>query len=244
MVFVEQIIPLRYAKDENLIICQRVNVEKQLLQLRKDLANDIQNTYDEKFLKKNEVYAMKRYNHHWWSRATVKFFRQCDNVPVLQRVDGAGTIDFDHNKIQVRKIKNNHLKALELGHFKLFIYAVLKFTHDREYELIFDGFKTGVVTAIYDQLEAKEDLVHECFVGDLIQEEEGRVLSLREVLIRERLTYPRHVDTAINLRLLKARTTFMTGRNDELWIAPQRVDQFDVLQVIGEGGVSILISFF
>lgn len=243
MVFIEQVIPSRYAMDENLIICQRVKIEKQLIRLRKYLADDVQDTEDVKFLKKNEVYAMKRWYQSWWSRATVKFFRKPDNVPVLQKVDEAGTIDFD-STIQVREIKNNHLKAFELGNFKLFIYGVLKFTHDEEYELIFRRFKTGVVTAIYDQLEAKDDLVHECFVGDLIQEEEGRVLSIREVLIHERLTYPRHINTEINLRILQARTQFMANRNDEFWIAPQRVDEFDILQVIGEGTVSILTSFY
>lgn len=213
MVFVEKVIPLGYAQDENIIVLQRQSCD--LNEIRKKLNEDVKFTRDEDKLELNVVYAMRKNHHKLWSRATVKFFDKRSNCAVLQKLDEKGTINFDPKEMHVKKVQNEELKKQDAGLFKMFVYGVMPYKQSRELDLIFNQMLRGQkVTAVFELLETKLNQIHECYAGDLICSGlPGKLVSFREILINEKLTYPARVDGALNQRILQKRACILAEGN-------------------------------
>lgn len=259
-IFVGKIVPLAFAEKSNVIICNRLefNGKEQLTELSKKLENDVKNAKNEHTPEPNTIYAFQ-INEGLWTRAVVKFIRKDDKVPVIQRLDEPGTIDFNPRFMRVRKISDRQLQNQMSGRFKLFIYAVGPYEHDYEYQLIFDGLlKNKEVMGIFTLLEQKQNRVHECFVGDLLYEINGKLMSFREVLIRERISYPALVQDPLNMRLLQTRANILTEYNGQPAMTLQTLgkpkdtvsptdmidNRYTIESVYGEGTVSPFASFF
>lgn len=252
MVFVERVIPMEYAPKENIIVCQRPEV---LNDLKSKLAVDVLNVADEQALEQNVVYAMKKFKHKYWTRAMVKFFRRSDNIPVLQKLDTNGTINFDPTTMHVRKVKDLGLINQQWGHFKMFIYAVYSYDHDSDFDLIFKEFLQGKeVIGVFDLMEPKPNKVHQCFVGDFLYEIQNDLLSFREYLIDKKITYPARVDGDLNQQILAARAKVFADRKGlkslmpSIWLSDGRnlnemnepaevIGRYRVLKIVGEGSV-------
>lgn len=173
---------------------------------------DIENERDVIDFKQNEIYAI--YAHDVWSRAYLKFYRKSDGIPVFQLVDRAGFVDLS-TKVRVRKIKNKNLLH-NFGEIKLMIYGVGVFdSNDPEFISIFKQlFENKVSIAIFGLIEEKENFVHECYAGDLLYAFDGQYKSFREVLIRERITYPSRVRECLNQNLYRTRAEFLLNINN------------------------------
>lgn len=259
MVWVEKVVPLQFAG--NITVCRRVNENILLAQMQKDLLDDVRDQTDETNLQENIVYAMRKKGKKHWKRVTVKFVRKCDNVVVLQNLDEKGVHDFDPENMQVRKVHSNQIRDQTTVLFKIMIYAVIAYKQKKEYELIFNEMLKGKeVTAVYDLIEKKSNAVHECYAGDFLCEFNGRLLSFREILIREKIAYPRHAETAINQNIFKARADILCHQNQKRTImfetdlqsvsVPNESfdsidlisDRYRIRKIAGEGTVGI--SFF
>lgn len=249
MVFVERVIPLGITSN-NIIICQR---KHEFSDLKKELDAEVKYVADELKLESNVIYAMRKFEHTSWSRATVKFFRRDDNIPVLQKLDESGTINFDAKLMHVRKIRNTKIQNQALGQIKIFLYAVARIDQNEEFKLIFEQMLCkNEVLAVFDLLEPKENKIHECYAGDFLCEFRGNLLSFREILIQQSITYPAHVEGQFNQRILQARARAfaehkgvksimhtMVTTHDEPIEPIDVIGRYHLLQVLGEGSVSI-----
>lgn len=215
----EKITPKRLGQ-HNIIVCERET--DPMLSVK--LSEAVKNVANEQNLQKNEIYAIKLCNHQEWSRGTVKFIRSRDKIPVLQFLDKPGLHDFDPSKMCVRKISDPSIKALKSAEIKLMVYGVGHYNFDREFSLIFEGLIKNVPTlAVYNLIEAKDNIVHQCFAGDFLFELNGKLKSFREVLIREKITYPCHADLIFNQQLfLRAvdliSSSMMVSSAAALWV--------------------------
>lgn len=260
MVFIERVIPLEISPSTNIIRCQR---KYDVSDLSTKLEIDVKDVIDDQTLEPCVIYAVCKFGQKRWSRATVKFFRRSDNVPVLQLMDGSGVFDFDPNKTHARKVKSDELKNKPLGQFKMLIYAVGKYKQDKEFDLIFDEMlKNKEVTAIFDILERKPNAIHECYAGDFFTEFRGNLLSFREIIIQQKITCPAHVKSIFNQRILQTRANTFAERNanrsilsiignvdkitseddnesTEIFEPIEVAGRFHLLQVVGEGSVSV-----
>lgn len=249
-VFVETVIPTRFGRN-NIIACRRLEIIKQIYTLSERLAKDTENVIDEHSPVLNVMYALRFLGSNKWQRATVKFVRRHDNVPVLQLIDEAGVLDFDQTKMQIRKIQCPIIRDLEFGEIKMFIYAIGTYQNDYEFQLIFDQLIKGKdVTAVISLLERKANHVHECYVGDIFYRFNGRYHSFREVLIKEKISYPSRVQGSLNRSILRARAEWLAihnGRNSVIAVRnsvepnnPIEVinGRFDIHDFLGEGSVT------
>lgn len=210
-IYVKTVQVLRANPQNNIIICRRAVSDEVMRTFYRDLANNVANSPNEVNVVQNTVYAIKM--DKGWHRAMLKFVRRSDGVPVLQLLDKKSTIDFLDNVI-VRKVSDPKLYGRVRIEFKLFVYGIGTYIHDDDFYSIFDQHIKGKkITCIYTLLEEKENKINECFVGDLLYEEGGRMRSFRELLIRKKITYPSRSKNDINRRLFQIRTNVLAGRN-------------------------------
>lgn len=247
---VESVIPLRFGKSNNIIVCRRPEIFNQLHILSEKLQNDVSCLVDERQLQPNIVYAVYHSKRKQWLRAMIKFIRSNDNVPVLELIDDAGLME----KIRVRKIEDPSLRDLKCGEVKMVIYGIGPYVADKEFDMFFNALiKDEKVTAIMTLLEAKSNRVHESYVGDLLYEFRSQHHSFREALIRERISYPSRVKDDINCRILKKRAEWMGIQNKGNTLVRKEVtsnepiievvcDRFPLYEILGEGPV-IYFSF-
>lgn len=208
-IIIEKITPLASIVTTNIIICRRNIADEELIQLSQDLEIDVQNSRNETEMQPNVIYAIQ--TELGWRRVVVKFTRAKDKVSVLQFIDfREKPIDFC-TKMKVRKLASAHLCVKKPALFKIMIYGLGTYVFDDEYYMIFDQlFKDKQITGLFTLLEPKPNIVHECYVGDLFWKVGQKLLSMRELLIRERISYPSRVRTNINQRILLARTNFLS----------------------------------
>lgn len=152
-----------------------------------------------------------------WYRGVLKFVRK-DHVPVLSLVDTYRVVDYNQNQMRAKKIQDKGLQDMPFGEFKMVIYGVATWDNDdEEYGMIFDELlKEKVVTGIFGLIEKKENRIHECFAGDLLFMFNEQYKSFREVIIKERITYPSRVKEVLNQQLVMARTEFFMTKNRNL----------------------------
>lgn len=112
-------------------------------------------------------------------------FRKNNGTPVFQLADESGLVDFNKNKVRVRKVKNNNIGGV-FGEIKLMVYGVGAFdTSDPEFILIFNQlFQNQECTSIFGLIEEKRNFAHECYAGDLLHHFNDQIISFREVVIR------------------------------------------------------------
>lgn len=252
MTTIEKLIPLKIEKEKNLIICQR---QINLRDISRRLDDDVRHKANVNAVNANDMYAMREINTIHWSRAIVKFNRRDNNVPVLQKLDGPGLVDFDPEKIDVRIITNDLIKNLKCGQIKMFVYAVMPYKADEEFMCIFNNMlKNQTVTAVYRLIEQKQNITHECYAGDFLCEFREKLLSFREVLLQQEITFPSRVIDEINKEILQARTEIFAQKRalqmpTILSIQPEEIQeggahpayvigQYNVFEVVGEGSVS------
>lgn len=204
----ENVIPLHLGKKGNVIVCQRPIDPA----MSRKLAIDINDAYDESNAVDDEIYALNVKGKNKWSRAMVKFRR--DGVTVLHRLDEPGVFDFDTTVIRIRKVRDLNLRQQESGLFKVFIYGIGPYEHDHEFNLIFKGLiQNQESKAIYGLIDEKQDRVRVAYAGDIFYECNGKYNSFREILIRERISYPSRVHEYLNQRILEARIEFLATQN-------------------------------
>lgn len=150
-----------------------------------------------------------------WYRAYLKFFRKNDGVPVFQLVDKPGLVDFSYG-MRVRKIKNEQL-LVNFGEMKLIVYGIGAFDNeDPEFISIFDQlFKNKESKAIFGLIEEKDYFAHQCFAGDLLYKYEGMYRSLREVIIREKISYPSRIREDLNQSIFREFARFFETINNQ-----------------------------
>ena len=156
-----------------------------------------------KLFKPNVIYAVKRTYHRRWERATLKFIRHEDNVPVMQLLDFKGLRNFD-STLQVRKITDQACLMAKPAFLKLFVYGVgiADLDFGEEFLLIFSQLvKDKETLTVMSLLEEKSNMVHDCYAGDFLWQSQGALRSFREVLIREGIVYPNHTERQLNARL-------------------------------------------
>lgn len=68
-------------------------------------------------------------------------------------------------------------------------------------------------TAVFSLVEEKNELVHESYAGDFIYEVNGKLLSFREILIREKMTFPKFVTGDFNKMLFEKRAAILAPNN-------------------------------
>lgn len=264
--FQENIVPLRYGQN-GLIICKRARITDQTTNISEKLKNDVFRSPNETEIMPNVIYAMKKTGKPW-QRAVLKFIRRSDEVPVLQFLDINGVMDFKEGVI-VRKIRDHSICQMETGIFKMFIYGLHSFTAERDFELMFDQLlKNRKISAVFTLLDVKDNLVHCCFVGDMFYEFKNKLMSFRELLIREKLSYPSREYTSINRKVFEAIVAFLQPKNgftietiknaterpstiktvnvpsnrDHILEFDQQLDEFGLCQIIGEGTVIYFVS--
>lgn len=249
IISVVSVIPVRCSSNKNIITCIRENVFQQLDTLSEQLEQEVKESIDENKLQINEIYAVKQHDKPW-RRAMVKFIRT-DGVPVLQLLDVKGLLNFNSSNMNARKITKSSLRDLEFGEMKMFIHAIGPFETDAEYELIFNQIlKDKVVKAIITLMEPKENRIHECFVGDLIYTFKGRHFSFRELLIKERISYPSRPKGLVNRLIFRKRSEWMAIGNGSTSLLSIKLDgkdgdpieivagRFNMYEILGEGSVS------
>lgn len=202
-IVVENIKPIRLGT-KGQIICQR-NVDDE--EIAESLSLDIQNETDVWNFETTKMYALRIERTCY--RAYVKFFRKLDGKPVFQLVDDSRLVNFNKSEMSVRIIKNEKLCNLRV--IKLIMYGIGSYdNNDDEFKLIFAQlFQGKEAKAIYGLIEEKESYVHRCYAGDLLFEHEGKYKSFREVLIRERISYPSRIRENLNQRIFRIRARFL-----------------------------------
>lgn len=103
---------------------------------------------------------------------------------------------------------------MDVGQIKVFVHAIAKFKPTVFFKDIFTQIllKTPV-TAVFSLVEEKNELVHESYAGDFIYEVNGKLLSFREILIREKVTSPRFVTGDFNKMLFEKRAAILAPNN-------------------------------
>lgn len=148
---VEEVTPLRFAQDRNVIICE---TSIDCAGISQALNHDINGDQDDHDPVESTMYALS-VNGKPWNRAMIKF-RRVDGMRVFQLLDRHGNIDLDPLNVRVRKIKDPALLDMKIGQFKLIIYAVAKYECDKELISIFDQtVRNRQVTCLSGLIEPK-----------------------------------------------------------------------------------------
>lgn len=206
--FKENVIPLRYGKG-GLIIFQRQNIKLQLKDISLKLQNDVENEKNETVIEPNTVYGLKEKDQPW-KRATLKFQKE---VKAMQFLDTNGVVDVGPT-VKIRKVRDRALREMAPGIMKMFVYGLHKFEPNDELNSIFEQlFTRQVISAVFTLVEKKENIVHECYVGDMFYQCHGKLYSFRELLIREKFTYPSMVDSENNRMIFEAVLTHLHSYN-------------------------------
>lgn len=211
---IEEVIPVRLGKN-NIIICKKKSLDTQIIS--RQIALDISSENYVSEFAPNEIYGIYLNKTNLWYRGILKFVRN-DHVPVLQLVDTHFVVDYNQNQMRAKKIQDKGLQDLTFGEFKMVIYGVATWDNDdEEYRMIFDELlKEKVVTGIFGLIEKKENRIHECFACDLLFMFNEQYKSFREVIIKERITYPSRVKEVLNQQLGMARAEFLMNKNRNL----------------------------
>lgn len=240
-IFIETITPIASVVTTNIIICKHETTNEEEQELSRDLENDVKGSQNEAKLELNVVYAVE--TQTGWHRAVVKFIRAKDQIAVLQFIDVREKPMNFCPEMKARKIASAQLRDKRPTYFKLMIYGLGTYIFDDEYYLIFNQlFLNQKIKGLFALLEPKANIVHECFVGDLFYKVGQNVLSFRELLIRENITYPSRVRTDINQSILVARTNFLTRGKITLTAPNQNTNlqnEHDVPIVVIGGRVNI-----
>lgn len=230
-IFVKQITPIESVPTTNLIICRWNVADERIAQLSVELESHVEGKENLRVLEANEMYAIQTSNG--WQRCMVKFSRKSDNMPVLQMLDHrAQPIDFDGDNTPTRKISNTRISKKVPVYFKMMIHGLGKYFFDDEYYLCFEQlFKKKMVTGVVTLIESKYNRIHECYVGDLFYEVDKKLLSFRELLIRENIAYPSRSRNQINQRLYFTRKRVLRQHNQSIappFINPSAVNPTDL----------------
>lgn len=201
----------KHLADNNIIICQkRLNPR----QMSRRLERDVMNIKDEVKPSAGVIYALKLNNSTIWSRAVVKFHRD-DGVIVIQSIDMPGVFDFEPG-ILLRRIQSPELKDLKPSIFKLMIYGIAKYEPGDEFKMIFkqtiqNNEKTVVISRLMEQ---RTNITKQCYAGDILFYFNNQYRSFREVLVREKISYPARVQENINQLIFQKRTQFLLNKNE------------------------------
>lgn len=258
----EEVTPTRLVEN-NIIICQKHWDPRQM---SKRLERDVMNIQNEVEPTTGVIYAMKLANSNIWSRAVVKLQRD-DGLILIQSIDMRGVFDFKPG-VLLRRIQSPELKRLKPAIFKLIIYGIAKYELGEEVMLIFNQtIKGNKTVAICRLIEQRDNITNQCYAGDILYNFNNKMRSFREVLIREKISYPVRISENINQEIFQMRTKFLLERNQneaasvstirfvESSVAQNKdymVNQNDALahvepidgkfllnQIIGEGHVSV-----
>lgn len=249
-IFNEKVKALRCGAN-NLIIVERLETTNRLLEISKQIDDDVK--YKQRVIQPlpNIVYALKRDQRVLWLRAIVKFVRD-DGVSVLQMMDDGKIYDFNATKMDLRLISSQDLIDIPMGQMKCLVYGVKKYESNDEFKLIFDSFRTEDTTAIFGPIESKENKLNECFAMDLLYQFNGITKSLREILIAEKVAYPSGVREDINKLLFRKRAEVSVGILLPFFATyePSSIDAFVRIgggftagQLLGEGSVIIIYYY-
>lgn len=230
---VENVKPLRIGTKSNIIVCQRIETAQKLSSLSEQLRNDVKDKKNEEWLLPNTIYAVFR--RGMWNRGIMKY--QMGDITCVQLVDSDGTFNF--SEVIVRKITDTTLCNYDFCQIKFFVYGIGIYDHDEEFVSIFEQLLKGKeILAIFGLIERKPHRVHECFAGDFLFKVNGQLKSFREVLIRERITYPSHVQERLNQMIFQRRAEIISGHRTlntfRRSTANSEQQQVDAIEVIGE----------
>lgn len=212
---VETDISVLNVANNNIIICKKhVDVRA----MSQELQNDVNHIENELTPTTGTTYALKLANSNLWSRAVVKFIRN-DGVIVLQSIDMPGVFDFTAN-VSLRRIQSAKLKNLKPAVFKLMIYGIAKYEPDREFMLIFEQtIKKEKLIVISYLIEPNANITNQCYAGDVLFNFNNQYRSFREVLVREKISYPARIQDNINQLIFQRRTQFLLDQNKAISIA-------------------------
>lgn len=212
-IFFGEVKVVKFALNSNVIVCRRKTTPKERDDV-KDLASHVENLPNESTITINTMYAVNLENK--WYRARQKFIRKTDSVPVFTLLDTQANVDFVDDLV-VRKITSPHILAIKPFYFKLFIYAIGEFVYDDEFCLVFNQMiKDKILLAIYALIENKENVIHECYAGDVFYRDyrSKQLMSFRDLLIDLHLTYPSRVRELLNSGIFMARRMAMEMQNN------------------------------
>lgn len=203
-----QITPMRLV-DNNVIICQKHLDPRKM---SRELERDVMNVQDEIEPTAGVMYAIKLSKSNIWSRAVLKIKRD-DGSILIQSIDMSGVFDFGPGML-IRRIQSPELKSLKPSMFKLMIYGIAKYEPGEEFMLIFNQLIKNKKTVVINRLmEQRENITHQCYAGDILYENDNQYRSFREVLIREKISYPARVSENINQLIFQRRTQFLLNQN-------------------------------
>lgn len=249
----ETVIPVRFT-DDNIIICNRATVTNCLETISCEINDDVYFRSNAKDPSPNTLYGY--FHNKKWHRATVKF--SDENKKVIHLLDDNGIYNF-HKGMVIREIKNQKLINIDAGQIKIFVHAIHKFKPKANFQHIFKEVLLNTpVTAVFSLVEEKSEMVHEIYAGDFLYQVNGKLLSFRELLIREKLSYPNLITGRFNKILFQKRAEVLSP-NNILTITDENpehdaagIELIDLIgerfevhnQLLGEGSVSSYFLFF
>lgn len=256
----DTIIGARLAQGENFIICKRLFDHQKLSQ---QLYRHVRNKENVLNVVDREIYAICRVGKPW-VRAMVKC--RPKNKTIFTLLDKDGVFDYDPTEFSVRKLEDEQLREMPCGLFKVFIYGIGPYKFDEKFKSYFEQTVQNERTiAFYSLIGNAVDKAQEAFAGDLVYQVNGQYKSFRDILIRERISYPSRVREPVNQQIFVARAVFLMQKNNSAALKTMLTDvylsgpiskneasaytdagtivfeRFRLVELIGEGTVSVFL---
>lgn len=244
-----KVIPVRYVETKNIIICRKVDILDELKQIERQVAEHVQDMPTKKLLelKRKEIYGMRINGVGPWTRCCVDqlISNQKDlrrNYAHIQALDrnGKHTFKADSRHLEVREINDETIKNKPHGLIKTMMYGVGKVLRKNEFRKFFDVVKGKHVDGVFGLIPENydhDDRSNDCYAADFFYKEKNceEKKSFRQLLINNKIVYPRKVDTDLNQAIFWEQEKFLIEQNgwtsmncDKLPSSPQQ------LQLYGE----------